>query len=1217
MDKNKIIQAATKYMQRGQHDRAIAEYRKILKVDPDDVRVLLKIGEIQQKKGENIVAATTLFDVAKAYASDGFFLKAVAVYKQVLKLDPGRVDVSLLLSDLYQQLGLLSDAMSQLQAASAHYESKGETGKVLDVARKMLSVEPDDLGARIRVADLLHREGETAAALTELRQALASLNGDEGSDDFLKIGERIVALDPADGPLGRKLAATWLQRGDTRRALARLQTCFQQEPRHAETLDLLGSAFRGLSQSAKAVSVYKELAKVHREEGRRSDELAAWRKVAELAPADPDAAAALAPGSTGSRGEGYLPPPIPASAPSVQATTPPPFGSQPTRADGISPRAGVRSAGDGGPPVAGRVPSGGGARSQPPPGEAASVAPSRGPGQAAGDGGDTLSRLLTETDVFVKYGLVQKASDHLDKIFAIDPESIPAHEKAVEIQRGRHPAALAASLAALARLHARNGDFGKGRAFFEEFRSVAPTHPEAVALASLYTEASDEPLVLVPAAEESLIIEPMVAEESLIIDPMAAEESLIIEDLAEAEALVVEPLGLSADEPLVVDPILVAPAGLDPLDLAAADSLILDPIVEGDEPFGLDDVPAVAPMFAPDEPLLVPLDIDDEEQPVVLDGSWDEPVDPAWVGPSDDEALLDLAAESVGDEVVDPRLDGEGDDWLPGSPDPSVGQPGKTQGATATARNQAGADVGVGAPTRTAPAPDDPTLAAPAPEDRTRTLAPEQLLRLQAAEVDDATVELDFDASVEIDATSLQDASNELKEAAALVQAGHFEEAAVIYRGILERWPEHPDATERLGVLLAWRNIGQQRTEHHGSEPLPEVQAVDLDPGILPPEPDTGWEPVELEGMTFVDPTADPLSALADLDTAASPTAGRLPSGLADLEPAASLTAGRLPSGLVDLEPAASPAAGRFPSGLADQEPAASPTAGRLPSGLTDLDTAASPTAGRLPGEGSSATGTDWAKASPPSAAGVSPSGTGWSAAPMADDAIWKAPDPSDWASAGPDSTAGWMPDESSPFEFGSEAGALDGGFGEEGLFDLGAVLAEELAAEEASGGPGFGLGEFQYPADEVLEKFKEGVAQTVKPEDVNTHYNLAIAYREMGLFDDAIEAFEMARSGCVGEEKEVDCMVSIGLCHRSKGDERRAIEVFRDGLAVASSPDVEKALLYEIAQSLEAEGELNEALATYGLVARIDGSFRNVKQMIAKLVAGGAEVPSRASGTL
>ena len=88
VDKNKIIAEATKLVQKGAYDKAIKTYEKILAEDAKDVRILLKVGELHQKKGDDKAAAAAFQKVAETYAEQGFFLKSVAVYKQIVKLDP-------------------------------------------------------------------------------------------------------------------------------------------------------------------------------------------------------------------------------------------------------------------------------------------------------------------------------------------------------------------------------------------------------------------------------------------------------------------------------------------------------------------------------------------------------------------------------------------------------------------------------------------------------------------------------------------------------------------------------------------------------------------------------------------------------------------------------------------------------------------------------------------------------------------------------------------------------------------------------------------------------------------------------------------------------------------------------------------------------------------------------------------------------------------------
>src|SRR5512142_2932655 len=293
VDKNKIIAEATKLVQKGAYDKAIAAYQKILAEDPKEVRSLLKIAELFQKKGDEKSAAHAFEKVAETYAEQGFFLKAVAVYKQVVKIDPEDVRVNERLAGLYQQLGLMSDAMSQLQFMATAYEKAGDGAKLIEVLRRMVDLDPDNIASSIKLGELYARSGQPQPALECFRRAAEYLRKHSRADEYLKVAERIAAISGEDLALTRELAHIYLAKGDTKRALAKLQLCFKADPKDVETLQLLAQAFRDLGQVSKTLSVYKELAHVHEDAGRAQEARATWRKVQELAPGDDDAAAAV------------------------------------------------------------------------------------------------------------------------------------------------------------------------------------------------------------------------------------------------------------------------------------------------------------------------------------------------------------------------------------------------------------------------------------------------------------------------------------------------------------------------------------------------------------------------------------------------------------------------------------------------------------------------------------------------------------------------------------------------------------------------------------------------------------------------------------------------------------------------------------------------------------------------------------------------------------
>ncbi|WP_225410978.1 tetratricopeptide repeat protein, partial [Stigmatella hybrida] len=323
MDKNKIIEAAAKLVAKGAYDKAIKEYQKVLEADPKDVRVLQKMGELYQKKNDNVQAAHFFTKVAESYSSDGFFLKAVALYKQVLKLNPNLLDVNLKLADLHQQLGLMSEAMAYFQIVANHYDKAGDTKASLDTLKRMVDLDPENVASRIKLAELYARENMTAEAVQEFTRAAEYLKKNARADDYQRVAERLSALEPDNIALAKELASGYLAKGDQKRALAKLQVAFKADGRDVETLSMLAQAFQGLGQTAKTISVYKELAKVHQDNGSAQEANGVWDKIAELDPQDPEllarsvqaAAVARAPAPARAPPRAAAPAPVPTPAP--------------------------------------------------------------------------------------------------------------------------------------------------------------------------------------------------------------------------------------------------------------------------------------------------------------------------------------------------------------------------------------------------------------------------------------------------------------------------------------------------------------------------------------------------------------------------------------------------------------------------------------------------------------------------------------------------------------------------------------------------------------------------------------------------------------------------------------------------------------------------------------------------------------------------------------
>src|SRR4029077_9501735 len=143
-NKQKALSAAEKFVQQGKLPNAIAEYEKVLKQDPKDLTGLNTIGDLYARLGRGDLAAEYFRKVGEAYSSDGFVVKAIAIYKKLTKLNPAALDSVVRLAELYTQQGLYNDARAQYSAVAEQYLRNNEREQATGVLKKMLDLDPEN-----------------------------------------------------------------------------------------------------------------------------------------------------------------------------------------------------------------------------------------------------------------------------------------------------------------------------------------------------------------------------------------------------------------------------------------------------------------------------------------------------------------------------------------------------------------------------------------------------------------------------------------------------------------------------------------------------------------------------------------------------------------------------------------------------------------------------------------------------------------------------------------------------------------------------------------------------------------------------------------------------------------------------------------------------------------------------------------------------------------
>ncbi|HJU06381.1 MAG TPA: tetratricopeptide repeat protein [Nitrospiraceae bacterium] len=197
-DKSKVQQSANQLASRGQFDRAVAEWKKLLIDSPADGTIHNSIGDLHLKRHAVGEAIDSYFQAGAAFQAAGSALKAIAVYKKILKIDPSRYKVYQNLGDLNAERGLINNAVSDYITLSKLYLKEGLVRDALAVYRRIVNLDPANLDARRRLADLCLQEGLREEAVKTLLQLGKECSAQSRAAEAREVYQRVLKVDPGN-----------------------------------------------------------------------------------------------------------------------------------------------------------------------------------------------------------------------------------------------------------------------------------------------------------------------------------------------------------------------------------------------------------------------------------------------------------------------------------------------------------------------------------------------------------------------------------------------------------------------------------------------------------------------------------------------------------------------------------------------------------------------------------------------------------------------------------------------------------------------------------------------------------------------------------------------------------------------------------------------------------------------------------------------------------
>ena len=134
----------------------------------------------------------------------------------------------------------------------------------------------------------------------------------------------------------------------------------------------------------------------------------------------------------------------------------------------------------------------------------------------------------------------------------------------------------------------------------------------------------------------------------------------------------------------------------------------------------------------------------------------------------------------------------------------------------------------------------------------------------------------------------------------------------------------------------------------------------------------------------------------------------------------------------------------------------------------------------------------------------------------------------------------------------------------------------------------------------EILEQFKRGIDQNLDSDDYETHYDLGIAFKEMGLLDEAIAEFQKALRASEGRLRTSE---ALGMAFYEKGQYAVCESVLRRAVeGLPGSDEAKIGLLYWMGRASESLGKEADAIAAYERALVVDISFMDLSKRVQRL---------------
>lgn len=258
-DRVKALELGERYVRAGKIEEAIGQFEQVAALDPEDSATLNMIGDLYSQSGEKKKAVEAFLRAAEVCERKGLFTQALAIYRKIYKLAPDNPDFCSKLGDLLTREGFVSEAKKVYKEAADEYWKKNNLGEATKVLEKAVMLDREDIDLKKKLATSYSQQGYVEAYSEQMNDIAEILLANEKVRDAREILDETYKTNPASVRTINNLVTLFRREGRFDKATNLIEEKLKENTDDNNLLNLLGNLLFDSGQVERAEAIFSRI----------------------------------------------------------------------------------------------------------------------------------------------------------------------------------------------------------------------------------------------------------------------------------------------------------------------------------------------------------------------------------------------------------------------------------------------------------------------------------------------------------------------------------------------------------------------------------------------------------------------------------------------------------------------------------------------------------------------------------------------------------------------------------------------------------------------------------------------------------------------------------------------------------------------------------------------------------------------------------------------